>query len=247
MNKEYIEESINEIFQDCSFDVKDHLIKCFDFFNENEFVMEFFEILCNIKREHPKFIIEFIKENYSEFNSDNEKISLGRKNYLILIHEIGHVIHYYYNQYSVSDNFNNLQVEVESNLKIFEKCNILIHTLDERIKKISSLALDTSISDEEYDKMLIEQKCYLEMKDFIDAFFKGKTDSGHAQSYYLNDDDNKKSFSEMFATYISIKSFDQSGKLTDLLNKCLGENLIEIFEKLYNEIREKYIINIKKR
>lgn len=247
MNGNNIEESINETFHDSSLDAKNHLIKSFSYLEKNnsEFMTELLQILCQIKREHSNFDIEFSKGATNQF--DGDKISLIRQNYLILIHEIAHAMHYYYNEYDVPQLFNALRERISSNPQIIENSSDYIHVLDERIKRITNLAYDTNISDEEYDKMLIEQKCYLEMKDFIDAFFKGKTGSGHGEAYYFGDDDNKKSFSEMFATFISICSFDSSGKLKDELKGCMGDFVIELFEQLYAEIKQHYLVDIKRK
>lgn len=247
MNSDYIREKIEEHFKDFSEEIKNHLIESFEYLyqNNNQLISELFELLCSIKEEHPNFIIEFSNKSGSQFDCDNEKIILARKNYLILIHEIAHSIHYYYNQYSVPDSFNNLQKELLTNQEVIYKSNLFIQKLDERIKQISNAALDSNISDYEYDMMLLEQKCLLEAKDFIDAFFKGKTDSGHGEYYYSEDSDNKKAFSEMFATYVSIKSFDSSGIVLDELRKCLGDHAIEIFNWQYQEINEQININRK--
>ena len=240
MNKDYLREKIEKYFIDFSEKSKNHLTESLTYLsqNNNQLISELFELLCVIKEEHPNFTIEFSNVVGSQFDCNNEKISLARKNYLILIHEIAHSIHYYYNQYFVPENFNILQKKLSTNQEIINKSNLFIHKLDDRIKQISNAALDSKISDFEYDRMLLEQKCLLEAKDFIDAFFKGKTDSGHGQYYYLEDNDNKKAFSEMFATYISINSFDSSGVIMEEIRQCLGDYVIEIFNQQYREIYE---------
>lgn len=248
MNSNYIREKLEEHFKDLSEEVKNHIIESFEYLyqNNNQLISELFELLCSIKEKHPNFIIEFSNKSGSQFDCDNKKITLARKNYLILIHEIAHSIHYYYNQYSVPDSFNTIQKELSTNQEVFYKSNLFMHKLDDRIRQISNAALDSNISDYEYDKMLLEQKCLLEAKDFIDAFFKGKTDSGHEEYYYLEDNDNKKIFSEMFATYIAINSFDSSGMVLDGLRQCLGDHVIEIFNWQYQEINEQISENRKR-
>jgi hypothetical protein len=123
---------------------------------------------------------------------------------------------------------------------VIKKRDFLLEQLDKEIRKISTSIYDPSISDEDYDKMLLEQKAYLEAKDFLDAFFKGTTESGHGLYYYSKDSDNAKAFSEMFATYISIRSFN-SERVISALKGCLGDYTINIFEKLYQEINEYYL------
>ena len=243
MNNDYLREKIEEYFIDFSDDVKNHLMESLTYLSQynNQLISELFEMICIIKKEHPNFIMEFSNVVGSQFDCDNEKISLARKNYLILIHEIAHSIHYYYNQYSVPESFNIFQKELSTNQEVISKSNLLIQKLDNRIKHISNAAFDSNISDYEYNKMLLEQKCLLEAKDFIDAFFKGKTDSGHGQYYYSEDTDNKKVFSEMFATYISINSFDSSGVIMREIRQCLGDHVIEIFNQQYKEIYEQVI------
>ena len=247
MDNTYIEEKTEECFEEFSEEIKDYIIKSLVHLSQNneQFIIELFELLCNIKKENPKFVIEFSNIGGSQFDCNSEKISLARKNYLIFIHEIAHAIHYYYNQYSVPNGFSELQNRIINSKQNTDKSKDFINMLDEKIKQISSKAYDPSVSDYEYDRLLLEQKCYLEAKDFIDAFFKGKTDFGHGMYYYSDDEDNKKTFSEMFATYISICSFDSNGTIIEKLRECLGDNVIDMIKQLYQEIKDQVVITNK--
>ena len=81
MNTDYIREKIEEHFKDFSKDIKNHLIDSFVYLYQNnkQLSNELFELLCLIKEEHPNFIIEFSSKTGSQFDCDNEKITLARK------------------------------------------------------------------------------------------------------------------------------------------------------------------------
>lgn len=233
----YFMDKINEIFFDHSNDIKKYLFDCFMYLYDNDnFVVHLFESLCKVKEVHPEFVIKFSNTGVSEFDCKKNELLLGRKNFLIFTHEVGHVIHYYYNEYRVVDNFYILQQKIENNKDIINNSKSYLDILEKRIRTISDMMYDPKYSDEECDKLLLEQKSCLEAIDFIDAIFGGKTGYGHGSVYYNGDTNKEKAFSEMFATYVSIRSFSNSKTIIKGLELCFGNELFNLFDSLFNDI-----------
>jgi len=239
-------DKIDLLFYDCSIEVREHLAKAFAYLystNQNE-VINIFDMLCKIKEKHQEFLIVF--SNKSNFDNNEKVINLARNNYLVLIHEIAHAIHYYCNGYNVPKDFYNVREEIIDNQEVLNNSNHLLTFLDEYIKKISLQADDSNVSDSEYDYLLLEQKRLLETKDFVDALYGGITGSGHGSRYYEKDDDKSLAFSEMFANFVVIKSLKDSDRIILLLKNVFGKKLIEIFEREYYEMIVFYKNNDKK-
>ena len=231
---------IDLLFYDCSIEVRDYLAKAFAYLystNPNE-VINIFDMLCKIKEKDKEFLIRF--SNESSFNEKEKVINLARKNYLVLIHEIAHAIHYYGNGYSVPHEFLDVRQEIINSNEVLDNSNHLIAFLDKYIRKISLQVDDPNVSDTEYDYLLLEQKRLLETKDFVDALLGGITGSGHGSGYYKKDDDKSLAFSEMFANFVTIKSLKDSDRIILLLKSVFGKELIELFEKVYKEMIEFY-------
>ena len=123
--------------------------------------------------------------------------------------------------------------QISSDDETQKKCTVVINELDECVQKINNAVDDESISDEEYSELLIKQKAFLLTEDLIDAVCDGKTQHGHGSSYYS---DSSVAFSEVFADYVAIRNSSEKNFSLTLLQKCLGEKMVNMLEKKYKDV-----------
>lgn len=230
-----MEEEVKKVFGDCTIEVQDYIIKAFKYFSniDMEEASKNFMMLCQIKDVIPEFKIVFDSSKPTQFDSEKNEINMSRKNYLTFLHECGHAFHYVYDRYGVPEEFDELKNQISSDDETQKKCTVVINELDECVQKINNAVDDESISDEEYSELLIKQKAFLLTEDLIDAVCDGKTQHGHGSSYYS---DSSVAFSEVFADYVAIRNSSEKNFSLTLLQKCLGEKMVNMLEKKYKDV-----------
>lgn len=241
---------ISNLFSNCTSEVQDYIGDVYNYFSEinDEANLSNFKMLCAVKQKFPNLKIKFEYSKSSQFDPDNMVMSLNRKNYIVFLHECGHLIHYICNKFKVSDEFYQLKNEINSNqVTINRKCEEYINKIDEILKKYNNdILYDVDMSEEKFQRLQIEQKCLLELLDMIDATLGGITSKGHGGFYYKDDVNYEIAYSEIFANYFAIRASSVNQFMVGVLKKCFGEKFIEALEHDYQNMN-KQLNNVSKK
>lgn len=222
----------------------------YSFKYDQENTINILNILCDIKSNYPNFKIKYnenIERSYIDYL--NNIIYLNTTKNDLFIHELTHAIHYYNEERSIPNKFQDLFQNLVKDENFISRCIDVINYISDCKKQIYEDIFFNKPKLTE-SELPLKMSLYDAVDDIIDAFTKGelydkglylwknndsynkKTSScsGHGSDYYKHEENI---FAEVIAQYSTIRNTEYRIELFKLLRLCLGDDMLNFLEDYY--------------